>query len=366
MAKQKFYAVKTGDGIVLDTWEECQKITNGTPLAFKSFTVIKDAIEYLVEAGYTNPTMLMKYYNYAAKETVLSKTTPSSAVTINSFDYVIYTDGGCDVNPGGNGGYGVVILKNNAVIKKISGGYSITTNNRMEMMAAIKALESIPEKQKVKLMSDSQYLVRTMNGEYSKKKNLDLWKILDDLVRKQSSVIFVWVKGHVGNQYNEICDTLATEGIAKQDSPIDEGYNGEVRQKDDKKEKIALKVTGTKMFGRIIAPDEIAELYNDNIPDGYMNEQCVKLIKDFKERKNDSFNAYAKLKTGGSDGFSSFKGQILTDAIDNEKILDFMKTALPLKEAEAAARWYLRGLTVQQAINKVCADMEISSNFLKR
>ena len=98
------------------------------------------------------------------------------------YDYIIYTDGGCECNPGGRGGYGAVIINNNTgEFTDISGGFRSTTNNRMEVMAVIKALEKIKKDTHVQLFSDSQYVIKTMNGMFRKKKNIDLWKKLDKL-----------------------------------------------------------------------------------------------------------------------------------------------------------------------------------------
>lgn len=137
----------------------------------------------------------------------------------------IYTDGGCISNPGGNGGYGVVLLYNNHR-KELSGGYQNTTNNRMELMAAIKGLESLKGKCKVTIYSDSKYLTEAidkgwifkwirkdwMRTKTEEVKNVDLWKRLWVLIQKHE-VKFQWVRGHSGNEENERCDQLATEAM---------------------------------------------------------------------------------------------------------------------------------------------------------
>jgi ribonuclease HI len=135
-------------------------------------------------------------------------------------DVQIYTDGACRGNPG-NGGYGVVLVWGKYE-REISGGEKNTTNNRMELMAAISGLEALRERCKVTLYSDSKYLVDAFNKEWVESwekagwrrgrdelKNPDLWKRLVELVRAHE-VEFVWVKGHNGHDYNERCDSLAT------------------------------------------------------------------------------------------------------------------------------------------------------------
>ena len=134
----------------------------------------------------------------------------------------IYTDGAARGNPG-NGGYCAIIVEDNSVIKTLSQGYVLTTNNRMEIMAAIVGLEALKDKCDVKVYSDSAYLVNAINlhwidswksAGWKKKggelKNIDLWKRMYDLIQFHN-VKFEKVKGHSGNFYNENCDTVATK-----------------------------------------------------------------------------------------------------------------------------------------------------------
>ncbi len=148
----------------------------------------------------------------------------------------IFTDGACSGNPG-KGGYGA-ILKYGSSTKELSKGYMLTTNNRMELLAAIEALEMLKEPCKVDLYSDSKYLVDSVNLGWIKKwqangwrrkgsdmaKNIDLLKRL--LVQlERHSVSFIWVKGHDGHPENERCDTLAVTAAKSDNLIIDEGYN---------------------------------------------------------------------------------------------------------------------------------------------
>lgn len=147
----------------------------------------------------------------------------------------IYTDGACIGNPG-PGGYGVVLLYGNHR-KELSGGFRLTTNNRMEMMAAIVGLRSLKTSCAVTLYSDSQYLVEAIekgwalrwqaNNWWRNKKekaaNADLWQQLLDLC-SQHQVTFKWVKGHAGNPENERCDQLAVQAASQEGLPPDTGY----------------------------------------------------------------------------------------------------------------------------------------------
>ena len=139
----------------------------------------------------------------------------------------LYTDGAARGNPEGPGGYGYVLLftdsKGTTHRREGSKGYKKTTNNRMELMAAIAGLEALIKPCRVKLYSDSQYLVKAFNEHWIegwiKKgwkrsgndpvKNTDLWKRLL-AAKKPHEIEFIWVKGHADNELNERCDTLAT------------------------------------------------------------------------------------------------------------------------------------------------------------
>lgn len=139
----------------------------------------------------------------------------------------IYTDGAARGNPDGPGGYGVVLhyqdQKGQLHVREYSGGYKKTTNNRMELMAAIIGLEALNRPCTVTLYSDSKYLVDAFNQHWIDSwirkgwkrsgnepvKNVELWKRLLNAV-KPHEVKFVWVKGHDGHPENERCDELAT------------------------------------------------------------------------------------------------------------------------------------------------------------
>ena len=149
---------------------------------------------------------------------------------------VIYTDGSCLGNPG-PGGYGAIIITTEKY-EEISAGYQLTTNNRMEILAVIKALETLPKTSTVDVYSDSKYVVdainkgwasrwRSNNWMRNKKDraiNPDLWERLLDLCNKHI-VTIKWVKGHSGDQSNERCDYLAVAAAKGHDLQIDIGYS---------------------------------------------------------------------------------------------------------------------------------------------
>lgn len=141
---------------------------------------------------------------------------------------IIYTDGAARGNPDGPGGYGAVLQfvdsKGQLHEAEYSAGYKKTTNNRMELMAAITALEALTRPCQVELHSDSKYLTDAFNQNWipswlkrgwktssgSKVKNIDLWKRLLKAAEPHD-IQWIWVKGHAGTDLNERCDRLATE-----------------------------------------------------------------------------------------------------------------------------------------------------------
>jgi ribonuclease HI len=143
----------------------------------------------------------------------------------------IYTDGAAKGNPG-PGGFGAVLISGKHR-KEISQGFKLTTNNRMELLSVITALEALKtEGQDVTIYSDSQYVVYAVEKGwvfgwekkgYKKKKNVDLWQRFLKVFRKHK-VKFVWVRGHADNAMNNYCDMLAVSAAAGNNLLVDEGY----------------------------------------------------------------------------------------------------------------------------------------------
>ena len=147
---------------------------------------------------------------------------------------IIYTDGAASGNPG-PGGYGVV-MKYGSHRKELSAGFRQTTNNRMELLAVIVALEQLKfENSPATVYSDSKYVCEAVNQKwlfdwerkgFKKKKNPDLWKRFLSLYRKHN-IKLVWIKGHSNIPENERCDKLAVEASQQPDLPVDKGYEQE-------------------------------------------------------------------------------------------------------------------------------------------
>jgi ribonuclease HI len=145
---------------------------------------------------------------------------------------IIYTDGSAKGNPG-PGGYGAILMSGDHQLE-LSEGYRLTTNNRMELMAVIAALQALKkENLQVEIYSDSQYVVKAVKEGWLKKwmatdfrggkKNADLWRQFHQLSQKQH-LHFHWVKGHADNEFNNRCDQLATSAAAGQKLRIDKAY----------------------------------------------------------------------------------------------------------------------------------------------
>lgn len=210
MAK-KFYAVKRGRKTGLFTvWAECAAQVKGFQGAvYKGFMTEEEARAWLGGAD-------------ARTEQPRAAATMAAPSALDA-DYIIHTDGSCLRNPGGAGGWAAVIeTAATGAVEEKSGGAPETTNNRMELTAALMALSAVPEGARVALYTDSQYLKNAFTKFWLpawKKRgwkkadgepvlNQDLWVQLDAAFAARQ-VQFHWVKGHAGNPRNERCDALA-------------------------------------------------------------------------------------------------------------------------------------------------------------
>ncbi|MBT8036932.1 MAG: ribonuclease HI [Verrucomicrobiae bacterium] len=147
----------------------------------------------------------------------------------------IYTDGSARGNPG-PGGYGTLLVYQGQ-IRELSGGFARTTNNRMEILAALTGIEALKESCEVTVYSDSKYLIDTMNkgwihgwkkkgwkrGPHKPLKNTDLWQRMHALLDRHT-INWQWVKGHNGHPENERCDVLATTAADQKNNPTDHGF----------------------------------------------------------------------------------------------------------------------------------------------
>lgn len=308
---------------------------------------------------------------------------------------IVYTDGSCLKNPAGAGGFASCIICKEKIITVTGGSFS-TTNNIMEMTAVWRALEylyksidlSDNDKKKIEidLYSDSQYLINGFNKHWvqgwKKKgwktasgtsvKNINLWKAIDELVSK-FSITFIWCKGHVGNKYNEECDTMAkNEAIAHQE--INENRHSFINEEENDDDSILID---------FLEPDEnLSKLLEINTKDksiklsskeeksqtfdiGFVNKHCKKTIDYLNRTKHIDFKKMLSLKVGGKDYFSSLHKSVLVELMFNKKedIKQIENENFDIKDEESALRWLARGLNVNLCIRKVKTDKEVQENL---
>ena len=236
--KKNFYSVARGRNTgIFSAWfgpggAEAQ-IKGFEGARYKGFATIEEAREWLksMESGGLPAGRKVCDKKSSRAEPVV----PDPEQALKAGTVVIYTDGGCSYNPG-PGGYGVVIFKGRQRLE-LSGGFRLTTNNRMELTACIEGLKALKPPSSVTVCSDSKYLVDAVAKGWARKwqrngwmrnktdaaENYDLWEQLLDLCQKHS-VEFVWVKGHAGNTQNECCDRLAVAAAAGKNLPPDKAY----------------------------------------------------------------------------------------------------------------------------------------------
>ncbi len=126
----------------------------------------------------------------------------------------IFTDGSCIRNPGGDGGWGVVAVRDGQMVAELYGPDPTTTSNRAEMTAIIQALLWLPPSASATIVSDSKLCVNILSGRWRAKANLDLIDEARELIQERQ-IKFRWVRGHAGNRWNEYADLLAAQGMIK-------------------------------------------------------------------------------------------------------------------------------------------------------
>lgn len=229
MPPKKFYAVAKGRNPgIYDNWPEAREQTEGFAGAvYKCFPSLREAREWM-----KNPSSSATPDQSSKRVKNILPHGPLSGDCV-----IIYTDGSSSGNPG-PGGYGIVQLYKGEK-KELAGGFSLTTNNRMELMAVIVALRELEYRNvPVMLYTDSNYVVNGINKGWAQKwrnnnwikpdkqpaLNPDLWSELLDII-KPLEITFVWIKGHAGNIFNERCDELAVSYSRNKNLHEDRGYN---------------------------------------------------------------------------------------------------------------------------------------------
>lgn len=296
-------------------------------------------------------------------------------------DYIVYTDGGCDQNPGGTGGYAAVIIRTETGEKQeINGSYYPTTNNRMELMALIKAIETIrgdipissdtlpadktdipliagSPRTTIRVYSDSRYVIHIAEGKWNGEKNQDLWERYRGLI-KDIDLEFRWVAGHDGTEDNERCDFLATQAILSISPEEDVWYKDAYGERKPKVKRYSNALGRKLKIPKKLKKDtrEITESY---LRENGVNKKCADEILKFRDSRSRTFRDYMNLKTYGVDWWSYLKEEELKGKIGEDvwKVLE--KNLEEKKDILSAAKWYGRGLRLSEAIRKVSVGREV-------
>ena len=233
--KQYYVVVKGRKPGVYSKWfgagEAAEQVQGMPDAIYKGFFTREEAINWLAE--FSPEKLAPALLEFASGGPVQQVDDGDELLKMGKV--VVFTDGGAINNPG-PGVYGVV-LKFKDQRKELSGGFRLTTNNRMEIFACIAALKSLKHKSDVVIFSDSKYVVDTMCNGWAKRwraggwmrnskqkaENPDLWAQLLELC-EQHTVEFRWLKGHNGARENERCDQLAVAAAQRKDLPADVAY----------------------------------------------------------------------------------------------------------------------------------------------
>jgi ribonuclease HI len=245
MAKKQFYAVVKGrkPGIY-DRWSGsggAQDQVSGFPGAKYQGFVTRQEAETFLRSGGAAPAQPALFQSSAVEQAAskqpaaVERTSAEFRADLATGKVVIFTDGASTGNPG-PGGYGIVLLSGEGR-QELSGGFRCTTNNRMELMGVIAALQGLQRPAQVVLYSDSRYVVDGIQKGWARRwrsrgwmrdaenraENTDLWAQLLDLL-DQHKVEFRWVRGHASHPENERCDRLAVEAAHQKNLPEDAGF----------------------------------------------------------------------------------------------------------------------------------------------
>ncbi|MBR1684423.1 MAG: ribonuclease HI [Clostridia bacterium] len=304
----------------------------------------------------------------AGRQTSGGREIPVHAVTADT-DYVVYTDGGCLVNPDGPGGIGVVVhdLRHD-VTTEYSAAYACTTNNRMEIRAAIVGLTYIPKGANVLLYSDSQYLVCTAIGRFRETRNTDLWPLLHQ-AEAGKTVHYNWVRGHVGNRDNERCDELAGLAMRTLNRQVDEGYAEQKKLSAQEKQPKGPATSGTRKAtaqvpAHLDVPPDVTNV--DAYAQKYLVKQaCAQDICRFYRNTGRGMDAYGRIHTDGVDSWSRKSEAVLREVCGEETLRIARSHFRDDREYMTCLRWRCRGLTLSDAIRKVEVDREIARRAMR-
>lgn len=194
----------------------------------------------------------------------------------------IYTDGSCDnIRYPNYGGWAYVILENNNIIESKSGNESHTTNNRMEMIAIINAISSLPDFSNATIFTDSKYCIGAFSNQYYARANTDLIKQFIEIVESKSlDITFEWVRGHNGDEWNEMVDKMANDEFEKVSGCKITDFKRIKHDADYKREVFKNYKEGVR--NKLIAEILIDVASSKNVNDKYIIDKVKEINKLFK------------------------------------------------------------------------------------
>lgn len=262
----------------------------------------------------------------------------------------------CVPNPGGKGGYGIVLKHGNQPPVLLNGGRGRTTANRVLLLSAIEVLKELDREVSLQICCRSEYVIQTVNSGKERKTNTDLWDIIDR-ISSNRNIKWRYPKDEIDNEYLEKCSVLIDEFLRERGEVIfDGGYTGEAAGKDNWRIKSSFAIT-----------DCTERLENERLDqifgaDRNLSAQTAAMIRTFNQKPNKKFKDFAALRTGGKD-FWSCKSMKYFGEQFGQVFVDKMRTYIGNeKDLCSFFRWHCRGLTMTDAIQKVKTDTQIRSN----
>lgn len=262
----------------------------------------------------------------------------------------------CVPNPGGKGGYGIVLRRENQPPVLLNGGRSRTTANRVLLLSAIEVLKELDRDVSLQICCRSEYIIQTVNSGKERKTNSDLWEIIDHISCNRN-IKWRYPNDETDNEYLEKCGVLIDDFLRGRGEVIsDGGYTGDAAGKDNWRINSSFAIT-----------DSIEKMEEERLnqifgTDRYLSNKKAEIIHAFNQKQNKKFKDFAELKTGGKDYWSCKDMRFFNEQF-GQVFVDKMRTYIGNeKDLCSFFRWHCRGLTMTDAIRKVKTDAQIRSN----
>lgn len=270
-------------------------------------------------------------------------------------DYTVYTDGACSPNPGPGGLGAVRICNRTGQMETRSAFRPAATNNYMEVLAVIYGLRMTPEGCSVEIVSDSQYAINCLKGEWRRNVYHEMFAFADALMEKRT-VTFRWVRGHAGDRYNEMADRLAS-GAIRTGAGKPQVFSAPGSAMD-----VAINIP--KGVRRRMVPasaPEWARKYR-------VSPSCAESLVEFMAKDSPKFRDYASLRSGGYDAWSVLEedAMVKKGKVSKAVLAGLRKNLGDRHMFLEGLRWYCRGLPLEESVRKTLVNREISMNGAHR